>query len=238
MLNLFEKKYKKITNDDFIKRLRSAVIGEGMLHEGNIYLMDFSLKNIPRSGSIIEIGCYGGLSTNLICYLLRKHQKNNQFFGSDLWIYEGYNDANGGVSEFMDGRNDVYRTDFMNHIKNSFIASTRLLSSANLPFTMHLSSFDFLEKWDKNELYEDVFGRKVQLGGAVAFAYIDGNHAYDFVSREFEIIDKHLLNGGFLLLDDSFDGCKMGSAKFARELLQNPDYKVVGCNPNYLFQKK
>lgn len=238
MFKLFKKRHRQIVNDKFIKRLRSAVIGEGMLHEGNVYLMDLALQNISNLGSIIEIGCYGGLSTNLICYLLLKHQKNNLFFGTDLWIYEGYEDAKCSTSEFMDGRVDVWRTDFMCHIKNSFIASTRLLSSTNLPFTMHLSSFDFLEKWKKNEFYEDVFGRTIQLGGPVAFVYIDGNHAYDYVSKEFEVVDKFLLNGGYILFDDSFYGCGMGSEKFAQELMQNSNYQLVERNPNCLFQKK
>jgi hypothetical protein len=164
MFKLFKKRHRQIVNDKFIKRLRSAVIGEGMLHEGNVYLMDLALQNISNLGSIIEIGCYGGLSTNLICYLLLKHQKNNLFFGTDLWIYEGYEDAKCSTSEFMDGRVDVWRTDFMCHIKNSFIASTRLLSSTNLPFTMHLSSFDFLEKWKKKNSMRMYSGERYNLG--------------------------------------------------------------------------
>ena len=91
---------------------------------------------------------------------------------------------------------------------------------------------------EKKEFYEDVFGRTIQLGGPVAFVYIDGNHAYDYVSKEFEVVDKFLLNGGYILFDDSFYGCGMGSEKFAQELMQNSNYQLVERNPNCLFQKK
>ena len=72
---LFPLKVKEIPEDLFVQRLRSLVIGEGMLHKGNIYLIDFALKNMPDNGVVIEIGSYGGLSTNLILYLLKKNNR-------------------------------------------------------------------------------------------------------------------------------------------------------------------
>lgn len=59
------KKIRKITDDPFIRRLRSSVLGEGMLSDGNIYLIDHAIKNLPNEGAVIEIGIYGGVSTNL-----------------------------------------------------------------------------------------------------------------------------------------------------------------------------
>ncbi|WP_435354588.1 class I SAM-dependent methyltransferase [Emticicia sp. SJ17W-69] len=238
MFNILKKKYTTIPKDDFIKRLPSSLIGEGMLHEGNIFLFDLALRNMPSEGAVIEIGCYGGLSTNLICYFLRKYSLQNPFFGTDLWIYEGYHDEIGLETDWMDGRNDILRTDFMRHIKNSFINSTLLLSKDNLPNTCHLSSFDFFEKWLNNETIEDVFGRDAALGGSISFAYVDGNHAFEFVKKEFEYIDQFLIPKGFILFDDSRVDSKFGSAKFMKEMLQNVDYKLVMKNPNFLFQKK
>ncbi len=208
-----------------------------MLHEGNIFLFEMALQKMPTEGAVIEIGCYGGLSTNLICYFMRKYGLKNPFFGTDLWIYEGFHDQKSVKFDTIDGRNDILRTDFMHHIKNSFINSTMLLSKENLPNTCHLNSIDFFEKWSKSETVEDVFGRKTKLGGSISFAYIDGNHAYDFVKKEFEYINKSLLPKGLILFDDSFVGCKFGSAKLMAEILQNTDYQLVMENPNFLFQK-
>jgi len=72
-------KVKDLESDDFIKRIRSLVIGEGMLKEGNISLMDYAIKNLPEHGSVLEIGSYGGLSTNLMIYLMRKYKKTIRF---------------------------------------------------------------------------------------------------------------------------------------------------------------
>jgi hypothetical protein len=83
------KKTKKIIDDLFIKRLKCTVIGEGMLDEWNIYLMDYVIKKISNRGAILEIGSYGGSSTNLMLHLIKKHQKENPFSACDSWIYEG-----------------------------------------------------------------------------------------------------------------------------------------------------
>lgn len=57
LLRLFRS--KKTASDDFIKRIRSLVIGEGMLQEGNINLIEYAIKNMPHEGSVVEIGSYG-----------------------------------------------------------------------------------------------------------------------------------------------------------------------------------
>ena len=68
MLELIGKKrIKKIPVDHFIRRLGSSVIGKAMLHEGNIYLMDYAIQNMPKKGNVIEIGSFAGHSTNLCC---------------------------------------------------------------------------------------------------------------------------------------------------------------------------
>jgi hypothetical protein len=229
---------RTIPPDDYIKRLRSSLIGEGMLHEGNIYLMDHAVNNMPAGGSVIEIGCYGGLSTNLIIHLLKKHKRTENFFGCDPWIYEGYDDHKGGIiSEYIDGRDDILRTDYMSYIKHNFIQSTESLSGKNLPNTCEMSSDVFFEKWEKNEKVTDVFGNAASLGGKISFAYIDGNHAHDFAKRDWQNVSRNLLKGGFILFDDSADGTKMGSAKLMKEVKKDPAFKLVEVNPNYLFKK-
>ncbi len=234
---LFNNPIKKIEKDDFISRLRSSVIGEGMLHEGNIYLMDYAIKNMPENGIVMEIGCYGGLSTNLMLHLLNKHQKKNEFFGCDAWIYEGYNDYKGIIENHMDGRNDIDRKEYMNHIKNSFITSTQFLHSKKLPFTCHLTSDVFFEKWNKNEEFNDVFNRAFVIKDKISFCYIDGDHSFEQTKKDFENVDSKLNLNGFVLIDDSSKNMKFGSAKFIKEILKNPNYRYIDSNPNYLFQK-
>ncbi len=231
-------RYRSLPHDDFILRLRCSVIGEGMLHPGNIYLMDMAVQQMPEGGSVLEIGSYGGLSANLLTYLLKKHQRQATLFCCDAWVYEGFRDESGTPQPWMDGRDDVLRTDYMAHIKASFVQSARLLSAHNLPHAVHLDSDRFFEAWEAGEMLTDVFGRDAKLGGPIAFAYIDGNHAYDFARRDVENTTRFLLPGGLLLLDDSAKHQRFGSARLAQELCKHPGFDLVLSNPHFLFRKK
>lgn len=237
ILTLFKKPVKQIPYDAFLKRLRCTVIGEGMLHEGNIYLMDYAIKNMPENGITFEIGVYGGLSTNVILHLLTKNNKSINHYGCDLWVYEGYEDYLGLKNDFIDGRKDIKRKDYMNYIKEAFINSTKFLNYKNLPYTCHLSSNDFFNQWNNNIEFTDVFQRNFKLNQKIAFAYIDGDHSFEQTKKDFENVDSKLLIGGYILIDDSADYLNFGSAKFAKEILKNPNYKLIDKNPNYLFQK-
>lgn len=225
-------------SDDFIKRIRSLVIGEGMLKEGNISLMDFAIKNMPLEGSVVEIGSYGGLSTNLIIHLMRQHKRSNSFFTCDAWIYEGYKDHLQNIADTnIDGRTDISRTDYSDYLKNAFINSTTFLSPQNLPFSFHMFSDIFFDNWNNRRKEMDVFGHKVDLGGNICFAYIDGGHSYEVAWKDFNNVTMHLLKGGFILFDDSADGQNFGSAYMMSDIKRDKRFKVVTKNPNYLIQK-
>jgi Methyltransferase domain len=231
------KKFSTNLSDDFIKRLQASVIGEGMLHKGNIDLLDFVIAQLPSYGCIIEIGSYGGLSTNLICYLLNKHKKENPFFSCDAWVYEGFKDYTGIVEDYVDGRSDLSRKAYMNYIKQAFINACSFLNKNNLPKSYHLTSNQFFAEWSKKSLVTDVFGNNNNIGGDICFAYIDGDHSYKSVKEDFNNVNQFLVKGGYILFDDSQDGINMGSSIFMKEMKQNTSFKFIDKNPNYLFQK-
>lgn len=235
---LARKPYHVLPHDDFILRLRCSVIGEGMLHPGNIYLMDQAIREMPDGGAVLEIGSYGGLSANVLRYLMQKHGRNAPLFCCDAWVYEGLHDATVPAGPWMDGRADVLRTDYMAYIKTSFIQAAKLLWPNDLPKAVHLDSDTFFEAWREGKFLKDVFEREVKLGGPISFAYIDGNHAYDYAKRDFDNVAEFLLPGALVLLDDSAKHQHFGSAKLAREIQGHPDFEVVRANPHYLFRKK
>ncbi|MGH8632018.1 MAG: class I SAM-dependent methyltransferase [Burkholderiales bacterium] len=70
----------------------------------------------------------------------------------------------------------------------------------------------------------------------IGFCYIDGNHNYEFVQRDFANADEFLASGGYVFLDDSAD--HLGVEKVAREALASNRYELVVCNPNHLLRKK
>lgn len=228
---------KTIPKDDFMKRLPSSVIGQGMLHEGNLHLINHAIKNMPDEGYVMEIGVYGGFSTNLILHLLKKHHRPHQIVGCDAWIYEGFHDHREVTNLHIDGRKDVERTAFMDYIKNAYINSLRLLSPERLPYTCHLKSDEFFHKWNTQTRLTDVFERSFHLNQKISFCYIDGDHSYEQTKADFENVSKFILPNGFILIDDSADYMSFGSARFINDLKKRNDYRIVDCNPNYLVQK-
>ena len=208
------------------------------MHPGNIFLISQAIQQMPEGGCVLEIGSYAGLSANLMTYFMQKQQRNATLFCCDAWVYEGFHDEKGMVTPWMDGRDDVKRTEYMAYIKTSYIQAAKLLSEQHLPHAIHLDSDTFFGAWAARETLLDVFERKVKLGGSIAFAYIDGNHAYDFAKRDFENVAKFLLPGGFVLLDDSAKHQAFGSARLAQEIRKHPDFEVVLANPHYLFRKR
>jgi hypothetical protein len=237
MKNILRQVYRKLSrhqdiltlNDPFLGWLRSA--NAGFLNEGNIYSFDCAIRHLRSNSPVVEIGAFCGLSTNVISYLLRKHSKQNQLFVSDPWLFEnGYID--GG---FIPGTKILFNN-YRKHVISSFMANTSFFSDM-LPHPIESTSDTFFEKWAARASVLDIFNRQVILGGPISFAYIDGNHTYEYAKRDFHNVDAYLEAGGFILLDDSFDGSPFECAQLARDVLDFPSYKLVHKNPNFLFQK-
>ncbi len=220
--------------DNFIRRLPSSTIGSGMLHEGNLYLMDYAIENMPEGEYVLEIGSWAGLSTNLLLYLMKKYKRKEIFMACDPWIYES---LDGEESLFIDGREDISKIAYMDYIREAFVNSVSLFSSSNLPYTCRCNSDEFFKHLRDKLVLEDVFGRVFQPEGRITFCYIDGNHKYEFVKRDFENVSQFLMVEGMILLDDSFDGTKFGTAQLIKEIKRNPDFRIIKKNPNYLIKK-
>ena len=229
LLRIALKKPVKRLSDEYIHWLTFA--NAGMLEPGNAYAMDHAIKNLPTGDPVFEIGSFCGLSTNVMRYLLSKYGKNNKIISSDKWIFEGSDAKNLGDSKITHG-------EYSQFIEESFKRNVKFFSQENIPHTIKVFSDEFFDLWSKNETVQDVFGRTVKLGGPISFAYIDGNHTYEFTKRDFENTDKFLVKGGFILFDDTSDKSEFGCAEFMKEVEANPAYELVMKNPNYLFKKK
>ena len=233
---MYSKKIKQI-NDQYIKRLRCSVIGEGMLHPGNPYLMDYAIKNMPSNGIVLEIGVYGGLSTNLLLHLLNTNNRKEELYGCDAWVYEGYNDYLGKIDAHIDGRPDIARRDYTQYIKESFIKSTTFLNQNSLPHTCHLFSDDFFEQWNHTNDFTDVFGRKFKIEANISFAYIDGDHSYQQTEKDFNNVANRLVIGGYVLIDDSAKVATFGSSRYIKQIKKDSRFEIVANNPNFLIRK-
>lgn len=222
---------KKACPDLFIGWLQFA--NAGMLNKGNIYCFEHVISQLTSDKPIIEIGSFCGLSTNVINYYLIKFKKNNKLITCDKWIFERSEkdkDINLGVS-------GITHEEYRKFVKETFMRNISFFSS-NIPFTIEEFSNDFFRLWEGRKQATDVTGKRVRLGGAISFAYIDGNHSYEFVKNDFQKINKYLEKGGFILFDDSADYyTKFGVNRLVKEVRKMDNYELVIKNPNYLFKK-
>lgn len=224
------KPIKEGTPYEYINWLTYA--NAGMLHKGNIYCIEYAIKNLPSSNSVIEIGSFCGLSTNLIAFYLQKYKKSNYLITMDKWIFENGENQN----EYLEG-SSITNKEYKEFVKNSYIRNISFFSNKHLPYTIEQFSDDFFEMWSNKKEVNDVLNRPIQLGGKIAFAYIDGNHKYSFAKRDFENVDNFLEIGGYILFDDSADNSNWEVKKVIKEVKASGRYEIVIKNPNYLFKK-
>ncbi|HEX3998193.1 MAG TPA: class I SAM-dependent methyltransferase [Pirellulales bacterium] len=207
----------------------------GMLARGNVYSMDFAIRNLPSGSPIVEIGSFAGLSANVIGYLKQRHGAANRLITCDRWIFEL---RPGDEAKQLADSPTVSHADYRKLVKAAFLQNVRTFSGHDLPWTIELLSDEFFAAWTAEEKRHDVFDREIQLGGPISFCYIDGNHSYEFAKRDFENCDRYLERRGFMLLDDSADGSPWEVCRVVREILDSGRYETVAKNPNYLFRKK
>jgi hypothetical protein len=217
-------------DDEFVRWLSYA--NAGMLHSGNAWTMDYAVRRLGPAASVVEIGSFAGLSTNLICHLLRKHGRSNTFFSCDNWDVTAH-----GETRRIDGCGPTF-PEYARYVKEGFVRNLSFFSPGNLPFTIDASSAEFLRQWREGQAVTDVFGRPARLGGPIGFAYVDGIHSVEAVSAEFEALDASMEPGGFILFDDSADSSPFGLNRLMRKIAAAGRYELVGQTPNYFFCKR
>lgn len=219
---------RRTMEDDFIRWLSFA--NAGMLNPGNAYLMNIAISQAPAAGAFLEIGSFCGLSTNCILHLMRRHGRSNLLFSCDKWIFENIEGGRLGDSPLL-------HTQYREFVKETFVRNVRFFGAGVLPHTIEVFSDEFFELWSAGQAACDVFGRHAQLGGGLAFAYIDGNHTYECAKRDWQNVDRFLVPGGFVLFDDSASHLEFEVYPVTQELRGNPRYELVAVNPNHLFRK-
>lgn len=216
--------------DEFIRWLRYA--NPGMLEPGNVWSMEYVMRHLPSPHPLVEIGSFAGLSTNVICHLLRKHGRDNLFFACDNWDVTGRR-----LTGRIDGSALTF-PEYADFVKASFLRNVNFFSPRNRPHAVEASSEQFFAKWTRGEPVTDVFGREARLGGPISFCYVDAVHSSEAVRREFESVDLHLDRGGFILFDDSSDSSPFEVNRVMPEIARSGRYELVHQNPNYLFRKR
>ena len=233
IVNLIKLAIGKLTTknckDEYIRWL--VVINPGLMHPGNFYLFEYVVRNLNIRYPALEIGSFCGLSTNAILYFLRKHGKSNGLFTCDPWVLPRW-----AGRKIIRGT-EISIDSYVNFSFDTYKRMVHFFSNKNLPHTIKAHSNIFFDYWKSGKAIEDIFRRKVRLGGPLSFCFIDGDHSYSQSKIDFLNVDRYLIGGGFLMFDDSADGLTTGVAKLMKEIKKNKGYKLVLKNPNYLFQK-
>ena len=216
-------------SDEFTSWL--GFVNAGMLTKGNLHCMEYAIQNVEGNEPFLEIGSFCGLSTNLITYFKKKNGVFNRLITCDKWIFEGSD-----KSETV-GDSPIQRTDLRAYVKESYLRNIQMFSRDDLPYTIEMLSNEFFESWEKHLTVTDVLGRALTMGGDFSFCFIDGDHSYEGAKHDFEKCDKHLVQGGFILFDDSDDDSGWGVCDVVREVQEEGRYELVMKNPNYLFRK-
>lgn len=223
--------FATLYQDEYIRWLTHILGGWLTAHHPNLFAFDFIIRTMPKGGAVLEIGSYLGMSTAILGYLLDKYQRQEPFFTCDPWDFEGVEEKIGG---YYDAASRRYR----DYCPETFKRNMQTFLPDRLPHTVERYSGDFLQRWNTGQADVDVFGRSLQLGGPLSFAYIDGLHTYEAAKLDFEGVDRALLPGGLVFFDDSNLKDFPGVHRLVQEVQQNPAYELVSRLGNYLFRKR
>ncbi len=204
-----------------------ALAGMFSLHD--VAALDAAIACMPAVGAVVEVGSFAGRSTCFLLHLLKKHGRQHPLFTVDRWSFEG---SESGV---VDG-SCVTHAQYREYVISQYRLNVTTWHADRLPFHACASSDDFFQAWQRNETLVDLHGRRVALGGPLAFALIDGDHSYEQTSRDLMNVDRHLVLGGLVFMHDtaSRDG---GPRKALLEAIAQRRYRRVLENPNALIRK-
>lgn len=223
-------------SDEFIEHL--CWVNPGFLHRGNVYAISHSIKNMPPQTSIIEVGVFCGLSTNVISYFRKLHNREDALiFNTDIWQLYGYDPGQ------QIGTTGITKEKYRDHLIATYQSNVDFFSKSEGISTFEMHSDDFFNSWGKALTKEDLRGQRVQLGGHIGFAYIDGSHLYNQVKGDFLNVKDKLVKGGFILFDDSADDVYIPNdcevSVLMKEISRDyaHEFELVLKNPNYLFRR-
>lgn len=218
-------------SDEYIDWLCYA--NAGLLARGNLYCFDYAIGNLPPNAPIVELGSFCGLSTNILTYYKEKHGIRNKLITCDPWAFSGKE------KDRRVGRSTISFAEYCAFVKDTYRRNVRMFSRYDLPYTVEMSSDEFFSAWRESRATSEIFGRSITLGGPIGFCYVDGDHSYECVRRDFQNCDDFLVSGGFVLFDDSSDFQRWdGVRRVVAEVGRSARYELLIKNPNYFFRKK
>jgi len=216
--------------DEYVTQL--CFINAGILERGNLRSFECAISHLPSAAPILESGSYCGLSTNLLAYYKRKHHAISPLITCDKWEFQKPSNS----PPTTVGESSLLYKDLERFARDSYLRNINMFSPDDLPHTFEMTSDDFFACWQAGKTTSDILGRAYALGGPLSLCFVDGNHTYECVKRDFLNRDTFLEVGGFILFDDS-TLLKDDMYMLKPEVEATGRYKLVAKNPYHLFQK-
>ena len=220
---------RSLAEDPYAMWLQFAIAN--MTDRGNYPLMDRAIAQMP-SAPIVEIGCWAGMTSCLLVRYLRKHRRREPVFAVDPWLFERrpYFDKIDHIP--------VSGLDYQEFIADSYRRNVEFFCSQHLPHAFRMTSDEFFAAWHARQVLTDLFGRSVQLGGPLGYAFIDGDHSLAQAERDYRNCDRWLLPGGFLFFDDSAENSAWEVSRLMPQVRAEGGYDLVDKNPHFLWRKR
>jgi hypothetical protein len=208
-----------------------SLANAGLLHPGQVHLMDVAIASLPTDDPVLEIGAFCGYSTNVLTHLLREHRRVSPLLSIDPWVFEGEQ------GECIP-KSTIPFCAYRDYVKTQFEQNVRFWSADRLPHPFQCTSDAFFDEWRAGGERLDLFGRTIRFGGPVAFCFVDGEHTHEQTWQDFLNCDEFLVPGGFVLFDDSDPfGAFPQVYDVVQRVLREHGYELVAENPHHLLRK-
>ncbi|MCP5064711.1 MAG: class I SAM-dependent methyltransferase [Ignavibacteriae bacterium] len=198
----------------------------------SLYLLAFSTNQL--AGSIVEVGSWSGRSAVVLGEAAREIG-NTKVFAIDYFPNkDDWNENLNGTYEF---KMDVEGVSYLGHHNQTVWKEP--FEESILPFyDEHPNLLEhFQDNIKNNSLAEIVtpikgntnyFADCIDPSFKCKLLYIDGEHSYESVKNDIEIMKKYLVKGGVICFDDAFTTYD-GVDRAIEELIINSD-EFIHCN--------
>ncbi len=150
------------------------------------------------SGDIVEIGSWQGKSSSFLARAIQISD-NGKFFAIDHFL--------GNIES-----------------KEAYIVNQIDLSDLESNFRKNLSSLG-LQNYVKLINKDVSYAARKLLGHKIRFLFIDGDHSYDGVKRDYSLFKNQLTEDAIVVFDD-FDSAREGSVLAIKEFIEETNPKV------------
>lgn len=202
-------KYLLDRKDSYEELQKEIILSiDGRICHHKVRIINALIENMENPSCYVEIGVHNGTSMS---YAVSTSKKMSCY----------------GIDLFEESKNTKYSNDNLqqNRTFNNILKNNQSNSC------VELIKGDSTNIDTYNKLLEKMNNQKADL------LFIDGNHTYEYVKKDFEIYSQIVKKDGFIILDD-YEPRYPGILKFAKEIDFKKFEKIMVYDNNELILRK